>query len=155
MGDNGEGGERGEGGEDGGEPGGDVFEEARLETLTLSGVSLLPEPFFAFLDANRLTLRRLGLRMIALPEGASSFQAFLETLRDRFGESLEKFQLTGIISSRDNEKEAWLLFPCYDDEWRPTKEHRRNVRTKGIEGFVIRGGPWPMLESDSLDFEIS
>lgn len=120
-----------------------------LHTLSLSGITLSPSPFFTFLTPQSQTLKYLRLGVADLPIGYTSWRKFLEEVRDRFGSTLEKFQIFGMLKHTENEDANWLLFPIYDAEWKPVKSIR-NGRTKELEDFVLRGGHWPMLPSDSF-----
>jgi hypothetical protein len=117
-----------------------------LHTLSLVGISLEPVKLSSFVDGDISTLRRLRVGVAEIPVGHGSWRSFLDDLRDK--SSLEKFQIYGMIRALDF-PEAWLLWPIYNDEWEDVR-NLRNTRTKEIEDFVVRGGPWPMHESDDV-----
>jgi hypothetical protein len=126
-----------------------VFPAYSLHELALSGVSM-SNSFFTFLDSHRCTLKRLSLRHADLPPGTMSWREFLERLRDEYGSKLQKFQLSGMVRSRDNEEECWMLFPSYADNWEEVEPSARNRTTRALEDFVIRGTHWPMVASDNF-----
>jgi len=124
-----------------------------LHTLSISGIAISPKPFMTLLAQN--PLRRLSILNTTLAPGVL-WRDFLTILRDQFSATLQNFHLAGMIVgwSADGEEVNWMLFPAYTDEWRPVVTPR-NVRTKEIEDFVLRGGYWPMTASDALDFVLS
>jgi len=126
--------------------------EGRLHTLSLNGVAIEPGVFFAFLEGHRETIKRLRIRFADIMPNHGSWRGFLGELRDRYGERLEKFQITGLIKSEDGEGEIWLLSPIYKDDW-TVIEKESNLVTREIEDFVLRGGPWPKVEDHPLSFD--
>lgn len=122
-----------------------------LHVLSLGSVSVEPVEFTAFLEGNLWTLKRLRLRFVDIPQGHGTWQEFLENLRDLSGDKLEKFQLSGMVRSVDGESEQWLLWSRYDEKWNVMPKER-SPRTREIEDFVLRGGAWPMVPSDSMVF---
>lgn len=71
----------------------------RLQTLSLSGVSMDPARFLSFLEQQAAPLRRLSINSTELVDG--NWRQFLEDIKDKFGSTLEKFQLTGVLKSAD------------------------------------------------------
>ena len=119
-----------------------------LHTLSLMGIRLEPGKLFAFLGENITKLRRLRIGAAEIPAGHGSWMAFLEELRDR--SSLEKFEICGTPKEfNQGAPVRWVFWRIYDDEWRDVKRSKlRNTRSKKVEDFVVRGGPWPMADSD-------
>jgi hypothetical protein len=126
-----------------------------LRSLTLSSVSIDPVTFLALLECHGSTLKRLRLRSVDINQGHGSWRGLLEDLRNMFGDKLEKFQVSGMVRSIDGDGEQWLLWPRYDDKWNVFQEGRmpRSPRTKEIEDFVLRRGPWPMVAADTFPFQ--
>jgi hypothetical protein len=89
-----------------------------LHAITLSGVSMDTARFFSFLDAQVDTLRRLSISSPELEEGSGTWKEFLEEIRDKFGSTLEKFQLAHIVRASVGGGETWMLLPIYNaDVW--------------------------------------
>jgi hypothetical protein len=90
----------------------------KLHAITLSGVSMDTARFFSFLDAQVDTLRRLSISSPELEEGSGTWKEFLEEIRDKFGSTLEKFQLAHIVRASVGGGETWMLLPIYNaDVW--------------------------------------
>jgi hypothetical protein len=122
-----------------------------LRYLTLSSISVDPVRLLALLDGHASTLSRLRLGNVEIPQGQGSWRNFLEDLRTSFGNKLEKFQICGMMRSTDGDGEQWVLWPRYDKDWN-VLEKERSPRTRELEDFVLRGGPWPMVASDTFPF---
>jgi len=123
----------------------------KLRTLALIGVSMNPARFFSFLEM-QVDLRYLSINSAELGEGNGTWKDFLEEIRVRFGRTLEKFQLAGVLKSVDPGGETWLLPPIYKEDWtEPVSPVLRNsARTKEVENFVLRGWLWPMTHEDDI-----
>jgi len=125
----------------------------KLRTLTLVGVNMDPVRFFSFLEMQVDTfLRYLSINSAELVEGSGTWRQFLQEIRDKFGSTLEKFQLAGVLKSAEVGGETWLLSPIYEADWtKPVQPVFRNSgRSKEVEDFVLRGGPWPMTDEDDI-----
>jgi hypothetical protein len=125
---------------------------ATLRSLALSSISVNPATLIAVLESHMATLKRLRLHYADIPHGQGSWKALLEEMRDLIGDRLEKFQLCGFVRSED-ENEQWLLQPIYDEEWDVLKWENspRALRTKELEDFLLRRGPWPMFATDTFE----
>ena len=120
----------------------------KLHTLSLSGVSMDTAQFFSFLGRQVDSLRRLSI-MGELVDG--SWKALLEAIRDKFGSTLEKFQVSGVLKSLEADGETWMLLPIYKADWTDFYSTFRDTRrTKDIEDFVLRGRDWPMTKEDDI-----
>ena len=118
----------------------------RLQSLTLCGVAMDSARFIPFLESQASVLRRLSVTNAELVEG--SWKSFLEDIRDRFGSSLEKFQLAGVLK---DSTETWIMRPIYSADWTELDCLWRNKRrAKEIEHFVVREGDWPMTSQDDI-----
>lgn len=123
----------------------------KLHTFTLSGVSMDSVRFLSFLERQADTLRRLSISSTELVEG--SWKAFLEDIRDKFGSTLEKFQLTGVLKSPDPVgRETWMMWPIYNTDFTDYvySVHRNRSKTKDVESFVLRSGDWPITSEDDI-----
>jgi hypothetical protein len=123
-----------------------TIENGRMHTVSLNGVCIHPAEFLSFLLGHRLTLRRLRISNAQLPQGRGSWREFLDEVRHRFGPQLQNFQLSGVIKSAEEEEGFWLLRHFYNEDW--TKfEDERNMRTRELEDYMLRQGPWPVLST--------
>jgi hypothetical protein len=122
-----------------------------LRSLTLSSIAVDPINFLALLEHHASTLKKLRLTSANIAQGLGSWQGFLDELRKLFGNQLEKFQICGMVRSVDGNGEQWLLWPRYDKDWN-VLENERSPRTRELEDYVVRGGPWPMIATDSFPF---
>ncbi|KAG0652173.1 hypothetical protein D0Z07_1322, partial [Hyphodiscus hymeniophilus] len=124
-----------------------VSTTSALRSLTLSSFSLDPTKLLAFLEGHASTLRNLRLGWVDIPQGQGKWRDFLDDVRTLLGNTLAKFQVSGMLRSVDGDGEQWLLWPQYDAEW-SVLEKQNSPRTKELEVFVLRDGPWPMVASD-------
>ena len=122
-----------------------------LQSLSLFSITIDPGKLLAFLEGHASTLKRLQLKFVNIPQGLGSWRGFLEDLRETFGHTLEKFQLSGMVRSVDGDGEQWLLWPRYDQDW-ILLENERTPKTEELENFVLKGGPWPMVADDTFPF---
>ncbi len=108
--------------------------------------------FFSFLGMQVDTLKYLSISSAELVEGNGTWQEFLEEMRDKFGSTLEKFQLAGILRRAEAGGTTWLLSPIYKEDWTELvySVYRNSGRTKDVEKFVLRGGPFPMTDEDDI-----
>ena len=126
-----------------------------LRSLTLSSISVDPVQFLALLEGNASKLKRLRLRSADIPQGHGTWRMLLDDLRNLFGDKLEKFQISGMVRSVDGDGEQWYLPALYDEKWNVLQGPMmpKSPRTKEIEDFVLRGGPWPMVAADTFLFQ--
>jgi len=118
----------------------------KLHTLTLWGVAMDTARFIPFLESQAGCLRRLSISNAELVEG--SWETFLEEIRDRFGSTLDNFQLAGVLKDSD---QTWMTLPIYSADWTELDCLWRNKRrAKEIEDFVLRAGDWPMTSEDDI-----
>jgi hypothetical protein len=124
----------------------------RLRTLTLFGVSMDTIRFLSFLEMQIDTLKYLSINSAELVEGNGTWEDFLEEMRDKFGSTLEKFQLAGVLRSAEAGGGTWLLSPIYKEDWTDLvySVHRNSGRTRDVEDFVLRSGPFPMTDEDDI-----
>ena len=122
-----------------------------LRSLRLWSFCLDPVKLLIFLDGHKSTLRRVCLGWIDIPQGMGTCRDFLDHLKMSFGNTLEKFQISGMMRSGDGDGVQWLLRPRYDDEWN-VLPNEKSSRGKELEDYVLRGGPWPMVASDAFPF---
>ncbi|KAK4159754.1 hypothetical protein QBC43DRAFT_122391 [Cladorrhinum sp. PSN259] len=129
---------------------------------------------FLLRHAATLERLRLGGRGLAKPYEASiggvhlhegSWRSLFAGLQGKLP-SLKRFHIEGDVESGDvrtNSREVWDFKPVTDDNWndvevgpeglyngwrRKPSPHRRCQKTvdcKGLERFLIEGGPWPRL----------
>jgi hypothetical protein len=119
-----------------------------LQSLSLCFITVHPAKLLAFLEGHASTVKRLHLKSSDIPQGFGSWRDFLEDLREAFGHRLEKFHVSGMVRSVDGNREQWLLWPRYDQDWN-VFENERTPRTRELEDFVLRSGSWPMVASDT------
>ncbi|KAE9379228.1 hypothetical protein N431DRAFT_460512 [Stipitochalara longipes BDJ] len=118
----------------------------KLHTLTLCGVSMDTARFIPFLEKQSGCLRRLSITSAEMVEG--NWKNFLQEMRDKFGSTLEKFQLAGVLKDSD---QTWMTLPIYNADWSDLDSVWRNKRrAKEIESFVLRAGDWPMTSEDDI-----
>ncbi len=124
----------------------------KLHTLTLSGVSMDTARFFSFLEGPVDALRRLSISSPELVDGSGTWKEFLEEIRNKFGSTLEKFQLANVVRASQGGGETWMLLPIYNADWTNYvySRVRNNNKTKDIESFVLRGADWPMTSEDDI-----
>lgn len=121
-----------------------------LHTLAFSGVTI-SNSFFTYLAYHRNTLKRFSIHFADIPRwDTMTWRDFLERLRDEYGSTLEKFQLSGLVRERADGGECWMIYRLYDDYWESVERSDRNARAKELEDFVIRGGPWPLTAEDTI-----
>lgn len=121
-----------------------------LHTLVLSGVSI-SNSFFTYLAYHRKSLRRFRIHFADLRSWETmTWRDFLERLRDEYGSTLEKFQLSGLVREQANDGECWMIYSIYNDGWENLEPSDRNFRGRELEDFVIRGDPWPMTAEDTF-----
>jgi hypothetical protein len=118
----------------------------KLHSVTLCGITMDTARFIPFLEQQAGCLRRLSITSAELVEG--SWRNFLDEIRDKFGSTLEKFQLAGVLKDSD---QTWMTLPIYSADWTEIDCLWRNKRrAKEIESFVLRAGDWPMTSEDDI-----
>lgn len=124
----------------------------KLQSLTLVEVSVNPAKLLSFLKLHKTTLRRLSLGHVDIYDGYSTRWKFLESLKGLFKSfKLEKFQFWGQISDSWPLEYAWKLHSIYNRNWEDRIDEggaKSNAKTKQLEDFVLRDGPWPMTDED-------
>lgn len=126
----------------------------RLHSLTLIEMSVRPASLLSFVELHKPTLRRLSLGHVHFQGGDITVEEFLEKVKGLFKLfKLEKFQFWGQISGSRPRDHAWKLQSIYDRNWEDKFDEggaKSNAKTKQLEDFVLREGPWPMNEQDNV-----
>jgi hypothetical protein len=126
----------------------------RLHTLSLMEVSISSATLLPFLELHKTTLRRLSLGHVKLQDRGLTCQRFLEDLKILFTSfRLEKFEFWGQVTCSRHTEPAWWLQSIYENDWEDKLDQGQpssNQKTKQLEKFVLRNGPWPMTEDDDI-----
>lgn len=130
-----------------------------LHTISLVNVSLDLEIFFSLFERHADTLRRIRLSSVDISFGHGSLSNFLAKLKENVGPKVEKFQLSSLLQSYEN-NEAWFLKPIYNDDWTDASNVKGPFPTgdrwrKNVEDYILRNGPWPIEEADNISHLIN
>lgn len=124
-----------------------------LHTLSLTGLIMGTDIFFSFLQRHTKTLKRLRISSTEIVGGHGSWSNVLVRIKEHPSLELEKFQLSSLLRSHDGE-ETWFFRPIYNEDWTDASDvklfHTGDRWRKNVEDYILRDGPWPILESDNV-----